>query len=71
MGDFVSIMPGVNVSGDVIISSNTFIGTGVTIINQKSIGKNSIIGGGAVVVKDIPDNSLAVGNPAKVIKSYE
>ena len=36
-----------------------------------TIGNNVVIGGGSVVVKDIPDNSIAVGNPAKVIKRYD
>ena len=34
-----------------------------------TIGSNVVIGGGSVVVKDIPSNSLAVGNPARVVKS--
>lgn len=36
-----------------------------------TIGNNVVIGGGSVVVKDIPDNSIAVGNPCKVIKKIE
>lgn len=36
-----------------------------------TIGKNSVIGAGSVVVKDIPANSIAVGNPCRVIKNIE
>ena len=36
-----------------------------------TIGNNVVIGGGSVVVKDIPDNVVAVGNPAKVIKTLD
>ena len=36
-----------------------------------TIGNNVVIGGGSVVVKDIPDNVIAVGNPAKVIKTLD
>ena len=36
-----------------------------------TIGNNVVIGGGSVVVKDIPDNSIAVGNPCKVIKKIK
>lgn len=51
------------------IEDNVVIGAGALIFGPVTIGQNSIIGGGSVVVKDIPQNSVAVGNPAKVIKS--
>jgi len=63
--DFSSLMPSVNVSGEVVIEKNVFIGTGTKIINRKSIGENSIIGAGAVVSSNIPSNVTAVGIPAK------
>lgn len=50
-----------------IIGDNVWIGTGAKVIGPVSIGKNSIIGANAVVVKDIPPNSIAVGIPAQVI----
>lgn len=53
----------------VIIEDNVYIGAGVNIIRGVTVGKNSIIGAGSVVIHDIPQNSVAVGNPAKVIKS--
>lgn len=49
------------------IENNVWIGANVTIVPSVSIGANSIIGAGSVVVKDIPPNSVAVGNPCKVI----
>jgi acetyltransferase-like isoleucine patch superfamily enzyme len=55
-------------SGPVIIEDNVWIGDKVSILSNTRIGKNSIIGANAVVTKNIPPNSLAVGNPAKVIK---
>jgi serine acetyltransferase len=63
-------MPGVNISGEVIINENVYVGTGAKIINQLEIGSNSIIGAGAVVSKSIPDNCTAVGIPAKPIKFH-
>jgi acetyltransferase-like isoleucine patch superfamily enzyme len=48
------------------IGDNVWIGNGATIFNN--IGKNSIIGAGSVVVKPIPANCIAAGNPARVIK---
>lgn len=52
----------------VIIEDNVWLGYNVTVLPGVTIGKGSIIGAGAVVTKDIPPNSIAVGNPAKVIK---
>ena len=53
--------------GKVNIEDNVFIGANSTILPGVKIGKNAIIGAGSVVTKDIPENSIAVGNPAKVI----
>jgi maltose O-acetyltransferase len=48
---------------------NAHIGTGAIIIPGTKIGAHSIIGAGAVVLRDIPANVVAVGNPARVIRS--
>ena len=52
----------------VTIGDNVWIGGSVTILPGVTIGSNVTIGAGSVVVKDIPDNVVAVGNPCKVIK---
>ena len=52
-----------------VIGDNVTLGVNVIIIGPVHIGNNVTIGAGSVVVKDIPDNSIAVGNPAKVIKT--
>ena len=53
----------------VIIEDNVWVGAGVRIIGGVTIGTGSVIGAGAVVTKDIPPMSVAVGVPARVIKS--
>ena len=53
----------------VLIENGVWIGGGSTILPGVTIGKNSVIGAGSVVVKDIPANSIAVGNPCRVIKN--
>lgn len=68
IGAFSHISPGVVLCGGVNIGRNTHIGANSTIIQYKSIGDNCIIGAGSTVVKDIKNNSLAVGSPAKIIK---
>lgn len=47
----------------------SFLGIGATIIQAIEIGKNVTIGAGSVVIKNIPDNVVALGNPAKIVKS--
>mgnify|MGYP001597904587 FL=1 len=50
-----------------LVKKRASIGANATIVCGVTIGKNSIVGAGSVVTKDVPDNSIAVGNPAKVI----
>jgi lipopolysaccharide O-acetyltransferase len=54
----------------VIIEDNAWIGEGVVILPGVRIGKSSIVGANSVVTKNIPDYSIAAGNPAKVIRQY-
>jgi sugar O-acyltransferase (sialic acid O-acetyltransferase NeuD family) len=65
---FVTIYPGVNISGKNIINEKSEIGLGTNIIQGLSIGLNSFIGAGSTVVNDIKDNVVAVGTPCKPIK---
>lgn len=53
----------------VTIGDNVWIGGSAVINPGVTIGDNCVIGSGAVVTRDIPPNSLAVGNPARVIKT--
>ena len=67
--DFVHISPNATLCGDVFVGECTHIGSGAIIIPGKKIGTNVAIGAGAVVITDIPDNTVAVGNPARIIKT--
>ncbi len=68
---YASFMPSVNISGEVVIHEGVYVGTGAKIINQLEIGKQTIIGAGAVVSKTLPEKCTAVGIPAKPIKFHE
>ena len=57
-------------SKPVIIGNNVWIGELCSVLPGVTIGDNSIIGANSVVTKSIPANSIAVGNPAKVIKQF-
>jgi len=71
IGDFVHIAPGVHLGGGVVVGEGTFLGLGSSVIPGIRIGRWSVIGAGAVVTKDIPDNCTAVGVPTKIIKTRE
>lgn len=68
--DYSTILPSVNVSGNVHIEQCVSVGTGSAVIQGVKIGENTIVGAGAVVVKDLPANCTAVGSPAKPIKYH-
>ena len=69
--DFCALMPHANVSGAAHLAAGVYLGTNATIIQGVRIGENTIVGAGAVAVRDLPANVTAVGVPAKPIKSYE
>ncbi len=66
--EFVERNKGLEYAKEIKIGSNVWIGGNVVILPGVSIGDNVVIGAGSVVNKDIPSNTLAVGNPCKVIK---
>ena len=68
--DYCAFMPTCNISGECVIEEGVYCGTGVKIINQTSIGAETIVGAGAVVVKPLPAKCTAVGAPAKAIKFH-
>jgi acetyltransferase EpsM len=68
IGDFAHISPGAILCGNVTIGESSWIGAGSVIIQGIKVGKNALIGAGSVVIRDVPDNSVIVGNPGRVIK---
>lgn len=71
LGKFCQVNPGCNVSGCCVLGECIQIGTGVRILPKITIEDYAIIGAGAVVTKNLPKRSTAVGIPAKVIKIAE
>ena len=71
INDFVHISPSATLCGNVNVGEGSHIGAGATIIPNINIGKWCIIGAGAVITKDVPDYSLVVGIPGKIIKKLK
>ena len=66
--DGAHLSPGTHLGGSVTIGRSTWLGIGAIVTDHLRIGANSIIGAGSVVVNDIPENVVAYGVPAKVVR---
>lgn len=69
--DGVHICPGVHLAGRVTVGRASWLSIGVIVMDRIRIGAGTMIGAGAVVVKDMPDGVLAYGVPARVVKRME
>jgi len=68
LGDGVHVGPGAHLGGWVVIGRAAWLGLGALVRDRVRIGAGSIIGMGSVVVRDVPENVLVYGTPARVIK---
>lgn len=68
LGDFVHVSPQAAIGGNVVIGEGTHIGIGASIKQGIVIGKWAIIGAGAVIIRNVPDFAIVVGNPGRIIK---
>ena len=65
--DFAHIAPGAVLCGNVKIGAGTFVGANAVIKQGIIIGRNVTIGAGTVVIRDVPDNTMVVGNPQRIL----
>ncbi|MDE2166824.1 MAG: acetyltransferase [Alphaproteobacteria bacterium] len=66
IGEGVHLCPGVVLAGTVAVGDWTMIGAGSVVSNNRAVGAHAMIGAGSVVVEDVPERSLAYGNPCSV-----
>jgi sugar O-acyltransferase (sialic acid O-acetyltransferase NeuD family) len=67
LSEGVEIGPGAILTGRVSVGENTWIGAGAIVLPRLKIGSNVVVGAGAIVTKNIEDNAVVVGNPARQI----
>lgn len=68
ISDFVHVSPNVSLAGNVSLAEGTHVGIGVSVIQGVKIGKWTTIGAGSVIIKDVPNFAVVVGNPGRIIK---
>jgi sugar O-acyltransferase (sialic acid O-acetyltransferase NeuD family) len=69
--DYCTIAPGTNLSGYVTIREGAELGTGVIVLPGLTVGKWSFVGAGSVVTRDVPENVVVAGVPAKIVKAKQ
>lgn len=68
IGDYTLVGSNVSVSGGVRIGENCYIGSGAAIREGVSVGSGALLGIGTTVIRDVPENAVVVGSPARVIR---
>jgi sugar O-acyltransferase (sialic acid O-acetyltransferase NeuD family) len=68
LGRFASVGPNATLAGEVTLGEGAMVGAGAVVLPQITVGKHAIVGAGAVVTRDVPDRTLVVGNPARVVR---
>ncbi len=69
IGAGVHIAPGATLAGCVEVGEGAMVGVGAVVLPHLKVGADAIVGAGAVVVKNVPDNVIVYGNPARVIRT--
>jgi len=71
IGNYTVLASSVTLAGSVVVHSHCYLGQSCTVRQRLSIGEGSIVGMGAVVIRDVPSHVVIAGNPAKVLRIKE
>jgi sugar O-acyltransferase (sialic acid O-acetyltransferase NeuD family) len=71
LAEFSSLAPRAALGGNVTVGAYSAVGIGACVVEKVTIGSHTVVGAGSVVAKDLPDNVVAYGNPARVIRARE
>lgn len=63
----VMVAPGATLCGNVWVGEDAFVGAGATVLPRIRVGRRAMVGAGAVVTRDVPDDAVVVGNPARIV----
>jgi sugar O-acyltransferase (sialic acid O-acetyltransferase NeuD family) len=65
---YVTVGPGATLCGSCRVERGAFLGGGCVVAPERTVGANAVVGAGAVVVRDVPPNSVVAGNPARLLR---
>ncbi|NLW81201.1 MAG: acetyltransferase [Desulfovibrionales bacterium] len=68
VGDYAHVCPGAHLGGNVHVGTGSWIGIGSQVIQGVAIGANVTVGAGSTVLRDVPDNAVVVGSPARIVR---
>jgi len=68
IGDYSTIQPGANIAGCCDIGRAVYVGIGAVVIDRVKVGAQAVIGAGSLVTKDVPDQAIVGGSPARVVQ---
>ncbi len=68
IADCVTVSPGANVAGAIHIHERAYIGMGAIILERLTIGQGAVVAAGSIVTRDVPERTLVMGAPAKIVK---
>lgn len=71
LGENCVVIANAEISGSVVVGRNSWVGPASTIIQGLQIGQNSLIGIGSVVIKDVEENAVVAGNPARILRKQD
>lgn len=70
IGDFAHVAPGAVLAGGVTVGAHSLVGVGSCVAPGVTIGRHTMVGAGATVVRDLPDDVVAIGCPARIVRSH-